>query len=231
MLESLKKIIDLVQIKVNYEILESQHTLSVYLYKDDKIVRLSDHMGGTADINIISFEYDEGYCVLINRMVHYYKSARKVADFLIHYYHLSDDFSICTKTDKLSEQLTKTCGELTEYKVQLNTYKNKLNSQNMKVEELKQQLQNKAKDNVYLEELKSLRTKCSEYKEKIKELTQDCKEAADLIKTLYEPEVRTLILDNTKNKQYFLDNFPKDVQEVLKDIIKEYYGGHAQGKP
>jgi hypothetical protein len=75
-----------------------------------------------------------------------------------------------------------------------------------------------------------MQQKASEYKQTISNLTdenknlkKDCEEAADLItKLTTDPELREML--TVKGKKYFIDNFPEDVQPVLMDVIKEYYG-------
>ena len=61
-------------------------------------------------------------------------------------------------------------------------------------------------------------------KKQLADKQADLNEAADLIQLLSENhEVREAIQDRQKNKIYYLDNFKEDAQDLLKEIIKDYY--------
>lgn len=237
MLESIKKIIDLVQLKANYEIQFAQSSPSVYLFKGDNVVRISDHFGGKYPINIITCEYDEGYCVIINRNTFYYKSARKVAELLINYYHFSDSFSFekpildlkakerTLQMDLVAEKQTSShlATQISNLNKKIKELENKLSSNTLtsnlkkKITELEKKLNDKHSNT------RKLNQDLISYRNQIIELKKDCKEAAELIDILTNDTETRKLLTNEKEKKYYLDHFPKDVQTFLEEVIKEYY--------
>ena len=53
---------------------------------------------------------------------------------------------------------------------------------------------------------------------------EDIKEAAQLLEEVStNPELREMLYDSHAGKKYYIDNFSKDAQDILKDIIKDYY--------
>ena len=201
--EYFKRIIKYINLKVNYEVLEAP-TGSVYLYYKDRVrVRISNHVTSNYKkdrIDVVYIEDNNHYVVFINRFAHYFSSYQKVGDLLIyHFYSLSkleenDDFEAQYKQLKL------------EYDSLQNT--------SVKYKRIMKEQEQRASK--YKETIASL-------EEDKKELKADCEEAADLItKLTTDPELREML--TVKDKKYFIDNFPEDVQPVLMDVIKEYYG-------
>jgi DNA repair ATPase RecN len=223
--EYFKRIIKYINLKVNYEVLEAP-TGSVYLYYKGKArVRISNHVTSNYRkdrIDVVYIEDNNHYVVFINRFAHYFSSYQKVGDLLIyHFYSLSkleenDDFEAQYKQLKL------------EYDSLQNNTVNEIDS-------LKKQLADAEKQDKKVSEYKRImkeqEQRASKYKETIasleedkKELEADCEEAANLLQTMLDdPNARTM-LTNKEGKKYFIDNFPEDVQSVLTDVIKEYYG-------
>ena len=89
----------------------------------------------------------------------------------------------------------------------LKTYQQKCNTYCSVIKELNSSAQKRNSQIKKLEEEK-------------KQLKSDCEEAADLLSLMEKGE-----LTNIK-KTYKIDHFPKDVQDFIYDIIKEYYNAN-----
>lgn len=234
MIEKIEVLVKYVQKKVNYEIAEA-NTGSVYLYINGKVaVRISNHAStksqGAYAIRVYALDYDKGYFVEINRHIYYYTSYRKVGDLLIHKYYMEDilpENNIYTKFDSANAQIAQLSNKVSSLETKLKSVETEKDNLDLTVTKLSK---DNDKSSKYLEELKTMQQKASEYKQTISKLTddnknlkKDCEEAADLItKLTTDPELREML--TVKGKKYFVDNFPEDVQPVLMDIIKEYYG-------
>lgn len=110
---------------------------------------------------------------------------------------------------------------------ELNKYKNLLNEANNKNTQLiNKNTQLIDKISSYKSEITKL-NECAKERNsliedknsEIEELKKDCQEAAELIETLYTQKEEL----NLGTKHYKLENFPKDVCDFIKDLIKEYY--------
>lgn len=230
--EKVHKLIRYVQQKVNYEIQEAT-TGSIYLYKDNRILaRIANHtpsksQGGSC-VKVFSLDYDKGFCVEINRHLYYYASYQKAGDLLIHKYYIEDcepELNMQTQLDRAKAQL----GNLKQLVDSLQNTLNKVNSEKTSLLSTITELKELNKTDVYLADLKAARSKASEYKQTISDLKEknkilenDCEEAAELIQKLTtDSELREML--TIKGKKYFIDNFPKDIQELLIEVIKEYY--------
>lgn len=236
MLEQIKQIVDYVQLKVNYSIKEAEETESVYLHVLRNKVRISTHLGhnNAADVQILIDRFNSKYCVIIGfSEILIFNSFRKVGDFLINYFFIS------SYETKLKNDLTDSRVELAQVKGTLSVTEKQVQLlQETPPDNTKKDYENRIRNleesinklDTYKKILRENEQKQTEYKQKISELIRqnadlksDCQEAADLIQLLStDPNVREMIT-NKEGKKYFLDNFPKDVQDVLKDIIKEYY--------
>lgn len=97
--------------------------------------------------------------------------------------------------------------ELTVCKRQLNAYSQK--NENL-AKEIKNLMDSAEKRNKRIKTLEQER----------KELRLDCEEAASLLSLMQKGE-----LVNIK-KTYKIDHFPKDVQDFIYDLIKEYYNAN-----
>lgn len=230
--EKVHKLIKYVQQKVNYEIQEAA-TGSVYLFKGKYLLaRIANHtpsksQGGSC-IKIFSLDYDKGFCVEINRHLYYYASYQKVGDLLIHKYYIEDcepELNIQTQLDGAKSQL----GNLKQLVSSLQKTLNEVNSEKTSLLSTITELKEHNKTDSYLADLKAARSKASEYKQTISDLKEenkvlknDCEEAADLIQKLTtDSNLREML--TTNGKKYFIDNFPKDIQDLLMEVIKEYY--------
>lgn len=94
-----------------------------------------------------------------------------------------------------------------ESQEQLKTYQQKCNTYCSVIKELNSSAQ---KRNAQIKKLE----------EEKKQLKSDCEEAASLLSLMEKGE-----LVNIK-KTYKIDHFPKDVQDFIYDIIKEYYNAN-----
>jgi uncharacterized UPF0146 family protein len=66
--------------------------------------------------------------------------------------------------------------------------------------------------------------KQAEYKKDIENKDAAIKEAAELIESLTtNPELRQMIVNENTGKKYYLDNFTEDAQDMLQELIKNYY--------
>ena len=97
-----------------------------------------------------------------------------------------------------------------------------------KYEESQKQLKiYKEKCKTYISEITKLtasankrNTKIKNLEEEKKQLKSDCEEAASLLSLMQKGELTNL------KKTYKIDHFPKDVQDFIYDIIKEYYNAN-----
>lgn len=104
----------------------------------------------------------------------------------------------------------------------------KVDDYKTKYEESQKQLEvYKKKCKTYVSEIQKLtvsanirNTKIKSLEEEKKQLKSDCEEAADLLSLIEKGELTNL------KKTYKIDHFPKDVQDFIYDIIKEYYNAN-----
>lgn len=96
---------------------------------------------------------------------------------------------------------------------ELSKYKSLLNEANNKNTQLIDKISS------YKSEITKLNECAKERNSLIEELKKDCQEAAELIEILYTQKEEL----NFGTKHYKLENFPKDVCDFIKDLIKEYY--------
>lgn len=104
------------------------------------------------------------------------------------------------KTPKCEENYEESQKKLKVYKEKCETY----------VLEIKKLTESAQKRNSQIKNLE----------EEKKQLKSDCEEAASLLSLMQKGE-----LTNIK-KTYKIDHFPKDVQDFIYDIIKEYYNAN-----
>lgn len=102
----------------------------------------------------------------------------------------------------------------------LDEYRNLLNAANNKNAQLTDKISTYKLEILKLNERAKERNALIEDKNsEIEELKKDCQEAAELIETLYTQKEEL----DLGTKHYKLENFPKDVCDFIKDLIKEYY--------
>lgn len=102
----------------------------------------------------------------------------------------------------------------------IDEYRNLLNAANNKNAQLIDKISSYKLEITKLNECAKERNSLIENKNsEIERLKKDCQEAAELIETLYTQKEEL----NLGTKHYKLENFPKDVCDFIKDLIKEYY--------
>ena len=228
------KIVRYVQDKLPVIVSESVSTNSKYIRLSDsgKLVRISDHFGNVrdnVDITVIVPENSGQFIVVLGFKTFIYNSFQKVCDLIIMYLILEEGI-FSKETAKIKNQAQ----NINDMQQKIDTLNNEvtklktLNSQlsilnrNLSNNGIKTELQTKVKRQAA--EIKTLNEKQVEYKETIKKQEEDLKEAAQLLEEVStNPELREMLYDSHTGKKYYLDNFSKDAQDILKDIIKDYY--------
>lgn len=232
------KIIKYVQDKLPVTITESVSTNSKYIRftEGGKQVRVSDHFGNikdNVDVTIVIPENPGQFIVVMGFKTFIYNSFQKVAEFIVTYLILEDSVLnkestkvknqsqvICdmqTKIDNLTEENTK----LKKLNSQLQVLNRNLANNNMDPE-LQKELQKKVRRQAA--EIQVLNEKQVEFKKIIKQKDEDISEAAKLLEDLStNPELREMLYDSQSGKKYYLDNFSEDMQEILNDLITNYY--------
>jgi len=228
------KIVKYVQDKLPVTVTESVSTNSKYIRYTDggKQVRVSDHFGNikdNVDVTIIVPENPGQFIVVMGFKTFIYSSFQKVAEFIVTYLILEDNV-LGKESTKIKNQ------SQVIYDMQCRI--DSLNSELDKIKKLNNQLQalnkNLASNNKELElrkkverqaaEIQVLNEKQAESKKIIKQQESDIKEAAELLETLStNPDLREMMYDRNTGKRYYLDNFSEEMQDVIKDLITNYY--------
>lgn len=232
------KIIKYVQDKLPVIVSESVSTTSKYIRLSDsgKLVRISDHFGNvkdSVDITIIIPENSGQFIVVLGFKTFIYNSFQKVCDLIIMYLILEE--SIFSKESAKIKNQAQNINDMKQKIDTLNAEISKLKTLNSQLSilnknlsnngietELQKELQKKVKRQAA--EIKNLNEKQVEYKETIKKQEEDIKEAARLLEEVStNPELREMLYDSNTGKKYYLDNFSEDAQDILKDLISNYY--------
>jgi uncharacterized protein YoxC len=228
------KIVKYVQEKLPVVVTESVSTNSKYIRYTDggKQVRVSDHFGNlkdNVDVTIIVPENPGSFIVVMGFKTFIYSSFQKVAEFIVTYLILEDNV-LSKETTKIKNQ------SQVIYDMQCKI--DSLNSELDKIKKLNNQLQalnkNLASNGKEIElrkkverqaaEIQILNEKQAESKKIIKQQESDIKEAAELLETLStNPDLREMMYDRNTGKKYYLDNFSEEMQDVIKDLITNYY--------
>ena len=228
------KIVKYVQDKLPVTVTESLSTNSKYIRftEGGKQVRVSDHFGNikdNVDVTIVVPENPGQFIVVMGFKTFIYSSFQKVAEFIVTYLISEDNvlskestkiknqsqviYDMQTKIDNLTEENTK----LKKLNSQLQAL-NKNLANNTKEAELRRKVERQAA------EIQILNEKQAESKRIIKQKDEAISEAAELLEDLStNPELREMIYDSRLGKKYYLDNFSKDMQEILHDLIANYY--------
>ena len=228
------KIVKYVQDKLPVVVTESVSTNSKYIRYTDggKQVRVSDHFGNikdNVDVTIIVPENPGSFIVVMGFKTFIYSSFQKVAEFIVTYLILEDNvlskestkiknqsqviYDMQCKIDSLNNELDK----LRKLNNQLQALNKNLASNNKELE-LRKKVERQAA------EIQILNEKQSESKKIIKQQEADMKEAAELLETLStNPDLREMMYDRNTGKKYYLDNFSEEMQDVIKDLITNYY--------
>ena len=228
------KIVRYVQDKLPVIVSESVSTNSKYIRLSDsgKLVRISDHFGNVkdaVDITIIVPENSGQFIVVLGFKTFIYNSFQKVCDLIIMYLILEEGIF-----SKEAAKIKNQAQNINDMKLKIDTLNAEvsklktLNSQlsilnrNLSNNGIETELQKKVKRQAA--EIKTLNEKQVEYKEIIKRQEEDIKEATQLLEEVStNPELREMLYDSHAGKKYYLDNFSEDAQDILKDIIKDYY--------
>lgn len=193
---------------------ESNTTDSIYIKIPGREIRFADHVGilnDSRELQILIPQNSKDYIVVIGLKIYIYKTLRRVGDLVMDYMLFNNNISslkresshkayqqLCSKQSELKETLAESLDELKKVKEK---HQNLVNTYNA--------LQ---KNQILL-------------KEGIKEKDAAIKEAVDIIEELTtNPEARQLIYNQNTEKTYYLDNFSEDARDMIKELIKEYYG-------
>ena len=228
------KIIRYVQDKLPVIVSESVSTNSKYIRLSDsgKLVRISDHFGNVrdnVDITIIVPENSGQFVVVLGFKTFIYNSFQKVCDLIIMYLILEEGI-FSKETAKIKNQ-AQNINDMQQKIDTLNAEISKLKTLNSQLSILNKNLSNNGietelqkKVKHQAAEIKTLNEKQVEYKEIIKRQEEDIKEAAQLLEEVStNPELREMLYDSNAGKKYYLDNFSEDAQDILKDLISNYY--------
>ena len=228
------KIVRYVQDKLPVIVSESVSTSSKYIRLSDsgKLVRISDHFGNvrdSVDITIIIPENSGQFIVVLGFKTFIYNSFQKVCDLIIMYLILEEGIF-----SKEAAKIKNQAQNINDMKLKIDTLNSEVNklktlnsqlsilNRNLSNNGIETELQKKVKRQAA--EIKTLNEKQVEYKEIIKRQEEDLKEAAQLLEEVStNPELREMLYDSHTGKKYYIDNFSKDAQDILKDIIKDYY--------
>ena len=201
---------------------ESKSTDSIYLVSDDIKIRISDHIQGSAchnirfDISIFIPEDSDKYIVSIGYKIYIYNTLQEVKSLLTSMFRLNNgipESSISKAVNKQIDKNKKTNKELSnQIAILSNKYKSRIG-----------RLEKKASAYCKLQKVYNKKvTECQKLELRCNSLLNDNLEAKNIISELQDnPEARKVI--QIKEKKYYLDNFPNDIQELLKDAIS-YYG-------
>ena len=228
------KIVRYVQDKLPVIVSESVSTNSKYIRLSDsgKLVRISDHFGNvrdSVDITIIIPENSGQFIVVLGFKTFIYNSFQKVCDLIIMYLILEEGIF-----SKEAAKIKNQAQNINDMKLKIDTLNsgvNKLKTLNSQLSILNRNLSNNGietelqkKVKRQAAEIKTLNEKQVEYKEIIKRQEEDIKEATQLLEEVStNPELREMLYDSHAGKKYYIDNFSKDAQDILKDLINDYY--------
>ena len=203
------------------KILESKSTDSVYLINDFIKIRISDHIQGSDnsnirfDISIFIPEESDKYIVSIGYKIYIYNTLQEVKSLLTSMFRLNNGIP----ESSISKAVNKQIGKNKELSNQIAILSKKNNKYKSRIGSLEKEASAYRK----LQKVCNKKvTECQKLELRCNSLLNDNLEAKDIISELQDnPEARKVI--QIKEKKYYLDNFPNDIQELLKDAIS-YYG-------
>lgn len=208
----------------NLKLLESKSTESIYLTNDSLKIRISDHIQGSDrsnirfDISIFIPEESKQYIVSIGYKIYIYNTLLEVKNLLISVFRINlgiDNTTINKAVNKQKDANKEINSALSQQIANLSKKNNKYKERIAKLEEKAARYNKltKAHDKK-LKECKKLQSKCNSF-------MNDISEAKDIISELQNnPEARKAI--QISNKTYYIDNFPKDIQDLLRESIQYY---------
>ena len=170
------------------------------------------------DISIFIPEESKQYIVSIGYKVYIYNTLLEVKNLLISVFriNLGIEYSTITKViNKQKEASEKINSALSQQIANLSKKNNKYKKRLAKLEDTAARYNKLTKvHNKKLKECKKLQEKCDSF-------MNDILEAKDIISKLQNnPEARKAI--QISNKTYYIDNFPKDIQDLLMESIQYY---------
>nr|DAR62382.1 MAG TPA: hypothetical protein [Bacteriophage sp.] len=210
------------------ELSESKATESSYFKNDTISIRISDHIQGSDrtkikyDVSLVIPEESKQYIVSIGYKVYIYNTLAEVKSLLLTIFRLNKSIPEACIRNAVNEAVSKvTVKHAISYK-QLESYKNKLKKENEKANKKLGELKVKVNDYNHLKTTVIKQQKSiGELLKKNNVLKNDIQESVDIISELRDnPDAREAI--KIKNKTYYFDNFPKDIQELLEESIQYY---------
>lgn len=208
----------------NLKLLESKSTESIYLTNDSLKIRISDHIQGSDrsnirfDISIFIPEESKQYIVSIGYKIYIYNTLLEVKNLLISVFRINlgiDTTTINKAVNKQKDANKEINSALSQQIANLSKKNNKYKERIAKLEEKASRYNKLTKaHNKKLKECKKLQSKCNSF-------MNDISEAKDIISELQNnPDARKAI--QISDKTYYIDNFPKDIQDLLKESIQYY---------
>lgn len=210
------------------ELSESKSTESSYFKNDTISIRISDHIQGSDrtkikyDVSLVIPEESKQYIVSIGYKVYIYNTLAEVKSLLLTIFRLNKSIPEACIRNAVNEAVSKvTVKHAISYK-QLESYKNKLKKENEKANKKLGELKVKVNDYNHLKTTVIKQQKSiGELLKKNNVLKNDIQESVDIISELRDnPDAREAI--KIKNKTYYFDNFPKNIQELLEESIQYY---------
>lgn len=208
----------------NLKLLESKSTESIYLTNDSLKIRISDHIQGSDrsnirfDISIFIPEESKQYIVSIGYKIYIYNTLLEVKNLLISIFRINlgiDTTTINKAVNKQKEANKEINSALSQQIANLSKKNNKYKVRLAKLSEKATKYDKLTKvHNKKLKEYQKLQAKCDSF-------MNDISEAKDIISELQNnPDARKAI--QISDKTYYIDNFPKDIQDLLKESIQYY---------
>lgn len=208
----------------NLKLLESKSTESIYLTNDSLKIRISDHIQGSDrsnirfDISIFIPEESKQYIVSIGYKIYIYNTLSEVKNLLISVFRINlgiDTTTINKAVNKQKDANKEINSALSQQIANLSKKNNKYKERIAKLEEKAARYNKLTKSHdKKLKECKKLQSKCDSF-------MNDISEAKDIISELQNnPDARKAI--QISDKTYYIDNFPKDIQDLLRESIQYY---------
>ena len=208
----------------NLKLLESKSTESIYLTNDSLKIRISDHIQGSDrsnirfDISIFIPEESKQYIVSIGYKIYIYNTLLEVKNLLLSVFRINlgiDNSTINKAINKQKDANKEINSALSQQIANLSKKNNKYKERIAKLEEKASRYNKLTKAHAKkLKECKKLQSKCDSF-------MNDISEAKDIISELQNnPDARKAI--QISDKTYYIDNFPEDIQDLLKESIQYY---------
>ena len=216
---------------------DSTGSNSVYVKVDNRVIRISDHTSTTSrSVNVLVTNEvikircikTEFTCKDINTAANKITNLVSVYDMLNSYHYIITSLSCANNKLRAELKSLKELKSLDKKFKDLNTkLVNSINS-NKQLRDQLNQLRKETKLVSHDSEQKSIQI--TNLEKEIKEISKECieykalaKEGKEIIQNLLcSPDVGRAMFTDGEHK-FYLDHFPTDVQELLKDVIKKYY--------